>query len=390
MAVTCRRHEPPGVKWANGFSSAAAAAGIKPDGTLDLALLSSQRGVRWAGTFTKNAAAAACIGWDRRLLGRPVRGIVVNSGNANACTGKKGSDAVVTTAKAAAGALGCSAEEVLVASTGTIGVPLQVELLVAALPSLPGSSSSDVASFSEAIMTTDTRPKVAAAAARDATIVGVAKGAAMLAPNMATMLAFVTTDADIAADAMQTALDRSVSRSFDRICVDACESTNDSVFLLSSGSVACDVQSFEDALERVCSSLAEQMVADAEGASRMVAVHVHGARDEDHAVRLGRAVASSPLWKAAVYGADPNWGRVVAALGATDRELVLDEIAVAIEGVLVFDGGEPTAEMDRARAAMQGPSFNLSCRVGTGVGSATILTTDLTPDYVTLNAFGTT
>lgn len=374
--------------WPGGFKSSGVASGIKANGEPDLGLLMARGETRWAGTFTRNAAAAAPVLWCRERLAGPVRAVVVNSGNANACTGSLGMAAVEDTAQAAATVIGCSPEHILVASTGPIGVPLPVARLVEALPVAARATTSDVEGFSRAILTTDTRPKVAAVTVGGASIVGVAKGAAMLAPRMATMLAFIVTDARVSH--LQDTLRISVSRTFDRISVDACESTNDSVFLLAQGTKVVDDALFAKALDRVCGDLARQMVRDAEGGSRVVRIQVAGATSEDEAVTLGRAVAASALWRAAVGGADPNWGRVLAAMGSAVSSLELDRITIGIGPETIFERGEPVGSLGAAAKAMQADEFTLSCLVGDGPGEAEILSTDLSTAYVTLNAVGTT
>ena len=379
------------MRWPEGIASAGGSCGIKGGDLPDLGVIVADRPVAWAGTFTHNAAAAAPVHWCRAQLGKSVRAIVVNSGNANACTGPQGAEVVSRTASAVADAVGCSAAEVLVASTGVIGVPLPVDLIESALPSIAADTTSDAAAFASSILTTDTRPKTASAEVDGCTITGVAKGAAMLAPNMATMLAFVTTDADLTAQEAQDALGRAVELSFNRISVDACESTNDSVFLLATAHKGRpDIDRFGGALASVCRDLAHQMVSDAEGGSRVVRIQIEGARDEAHAVELGRAVAASALWRAAVHGSDPNWGRVAAALGQSDRELDLTRIDIAIGSESVFEGGAPTGSLEAAKKVMDEPEFDVTCRVGSGVGSAEILTSDLSTQYVVENAFGTT
>jgi glutamate N-acetyltransferase/amino-acid N-acetyltransferase len=373
-----------------GFRSAGVAAGIKPSGDLDLGVIVASSTASWAGTFTRNAAAAPCVRWCRAALGSDVQAIVVNSGNANACTGSPGAKAVEATAAAAAQAIGCEPHDVLIASTGTIGIPLPVDRITHALPSAIDALDDDVGSFAHSILTTDRATKISVRAAGDASVVGVAKGAAMLAPNMATMLAFITTDARGPEGGLQPLLDDAVRTSFDRISVDACESTNDSVFLVSSGHVAVDSDILARAVSEVCRDLAEQMVRDAEGGSKLVRIQVTGGTTEDHAVALGRAIASSSLWRAAVNGADPNWGRALAAMGAVDRGLDPAAVTLAIGPETLFDSGEPCGSLDAARKAMAADEFTLSCVVGTGPGAAEILSTDLSADYVALNAGGTT
>lgn len=375
--------------WPQGIRSAGVASGIKGGGSLDVGLLVVEEPAAWAATFTKNGAAAAPVEWSRSLLGSPVRAIVVNSGNANACTGAAGLDAVRATVAAVAGSVGCNDREVAVASTGPIGVKLPVERVVAALPDAVAQLSDVPGSMAESILTTDTQRKISTTTVGGCSIVGVAKGAAMLAPNMATMLAFIATDAPLDALALQPALNGAVKTSFDRISVDACESTNDSVFLVSSGrGPQVEEPAFADALTAVCRDLAEQMVRDAEGGSRLVRIEITGAEDEERAVALGRSVAASALWRAALHGADPNWGRVLAALGSVDRKLDLSQMRIDIAGHAVFDAGEPLGSMSEVAAAMQADEFRVSCTVGPSDVSVEVLTTDLSPDYVTLNAGG--
>ena len=379
------------VKWPTGVRSGAVAAGIKPAAALDVGLIATEQPCVWAGTFTQNAAAAAPVLWSKARLSSPVRAVIVNSGNANACTGPEGEIAVESEAAAVATELGCAPEEVLVASTGPIGIPLPVEKIVATAPALAESLAEDPNAFANSILTTDTTIKRATASAGDATIVGVAKGAAMLAPNMATMLAFVATDASVDAGTLQKVLDVAVDQSFNRISVDACESTNDSVFMLATGAAGeVPLGELTDAVTSVCKQLAEAMVRDAEGGSRFVRVFVEGATGDGHACELARAVASSNLWKAAVHGGDPNWGRIAAALGAVDQALDLGALVISLNEVALFTAGAPTDRLSEARAAMAMGDITVGCVVGPGPGRAEFLTSDLSPDYVTLNAEGTT
>lgn len=376
------------LSWPSGFSSGGTSCGIKANGAPDLGMIVAVEPVNWAGTFTRNAAAAASVHWCRSRLGGKVRAIVCNSGNANACTGSAGESAVSKVAAQAAEVLGCSPEEILVASTGTIGVPLPVDLITDALPDMVGSLDDDPERFAQAIMTTDTKMKIARSTAGHAQVVGVAKGAAMLAPNMATMLAFIVTDAAVK-DA-QEILTPAVRESFDRISVDACESTNDSVFLLAGGKVVVDPADLARAVRAVCSDLAEQMVRDAEGGSRFVRIQVSGASDDETAATLGKAIAASALWRAAVNGADPNWGRVLSALGSSDRSLDLSSVTIAIGPETLFDRGEPVGSLEAAAKVMAADDITLSCVVGSGQGSAEILSSDLSVEYVSLNAQGST
>jgi glutamate N-acetyltransferase/amino-acid N-acetyltransferase len=377
-------------RWPSDVAGGGVACGIKRGGRPDLGLLVARQPATWAGTFTVNAAAAPSVRWSQALLGRQVRAVVANSGNANACTGDEGVTAVEKTAAAAPAAVGCRPREVLVASTGPIGIPLAVDRIVAALPGAAGSLAREVEPFASSILTTDTSIKVASAAAGPAEVVGVAKGAAMISPSMATMLAFVVTDAALDHPALQTALGHAVDRSFNRLCIDACESTNDSVFCLATGRAGGAPENFSGALEAVCSSLAEQIARDAEGGTKLVRVNVVGARDEARGVELGRAVAGSDLWRCAVHGADPNWGRIAAALGAVDRSLDLSRLSIAIGPEVMFAKGDPVGTDEGARRHLTADEVVVTCTVGDGPSSVEILSSDISPAYVTLNAFGTT
>jgi glutamate N-acetyltransferase / amino-acid N-acetyltransferase len=373
------------MRWPHGIRTAALSCGIKRSGRQDLGVLVSDVPLEWAGVFTRNAAAAAPVGWSRSRLGSKVRALVVNSGNANACTGPEGEASVGKTVTAAAEAFGFTEEEILVSSTGPIGVALPVHLIIESLPAVEAALTDQMEPFFEAIRTTDSAAKLAS----DGAVVGVAKGAAMVAPNMGTMLAFLATDAPIEAAVLQSLLATAVDRTFNRICIDACESTNDSVYLFSTGmGEEVGVDDFAKSLESTCAQLAEKIVRDAEGATRLVSIEVSGAKSEAHAAELGKAVAASDLWRAAVHGADPNWGRVLSAMGSVDRDLQLTEVSISIGEVPVFASGAPADGRDASRVMEN--DFTLSCVVGTGVGAATVLASDLTPEYVKLNAFGTT
>ena len=379
------------MRWPQGIRSSGVACGIKGSDIPDLGLIVGEHDLTWAGTFTENPAAAAPVHWSRAHLGGTVRALVVNSGNANACTGERGREALERTVSAVAEAIACDVREVLVASTGVIGVPLPVEFIETGLPVAAVSLTDEVDPFARSILTTDTCTKTVELNKRGATFVGVAKGAAMLAPNMATMLSFIATDADVSAEAMRDALGVAVRRSFNRISVDACESTNDSVFLLSTRrGPAIDHDALVGSLTSVCCDLAEKMVRDAEGGTRFVRITVDGARDEEHAADLGRAIAASALWRAAVHGADPNWGRIASALGQADRSLDPSRLEIAIGPEILFDRGEPSGSTEAAAKAMDGAEFEVTCRVGDGPGSAEVLTCDLSPAYVVENAWGTT
>ncbi|MBA2273268.1 MAG: bifunctional glutamate N-acetyltransferase/amino-acid acetyltransferase ArgJ [Actinobacteria bacterium] len=379
------------MRWPRGFAGAGVACGIKGDGRLDLGLIVAEEGVSWAGAFTANGAAASCVRHCRALLGRATRAVVVNSGNANACTGQAGSRAVTVVTEEVAREIGCLPQEVLVASTGPIGVPLPTKLLVGALPRAMGSLSGEVGPFAASILTTDTGTKTAKADLGGASITGVAKGAGMLAPNMATMLAFIVTDARIPTRPLQTIFTDAVTRTFNRVVVDGCESTNDSAFLLSScRGERVDSDRWTRGLHDVCSDLAQQMAHDGEGATKSFRVGVAGAKDEASAVALGRAVASSALWRAAVNGADPDWGRIVAALGSVDRFLDLTALTISIGDVQLLRKGQPTGLQNDAERIMQARDFDVTCEVGAGSASARVLSADMSCDYVRINAHGST
>jgi glutamate N-acetyltransferase / amino-acid N-acetyltransferase len=385
MAVNIRCGQWPEAVWSSGI-----ACGIKPSGRADLAVLVGERPLGFAGVFTQNAARAACVEWSQSLVGLPVRALIANSGNANACTGDAGAHAVEETAAAAAERVGCRPEEVVVASTGPIGVPLPVDKIVAALPTAIDALQRDAEPFARSLMTTDTFPKWSSVA--NPRVAGVAKGAAMVAPNMATMLAFLVTDVPLETAELQDVLAAAVDRTFNRISIDACESTNDSVMLFSTGTGSTPApDAFARAVEEVCGELARQIVLDAEGATKFVRIAITGAPDEAYATGVGRAVAASDLWRAALHGADPNWGRVLAAAGGFDRMLDLSRIEVALGDVTVFAGGEPRPDAnDAAGSVLREDDVTVHVSLGAGGASADILTADLSPEYVKLNAFGTT
>lgn len=378
---------------AKGFRAAGVAAGIKKSGGLDLALIVSDAAAWVAGTFTTNRAAAAPVRVSRSRIARgTARGVVVNSGCANACTGKRGYQDAVAMAKEAARAAGVEAEEMLVCSTGKIGVFLPMEAVRAGIAAAASSLSYDDEEAAAAIMTTDSRPKRAAIRHdRGWTVGGIAKGAGMIAPNMATMLAFITIDAVVAPTQLQEILSEVVGHTFNSITVDGDTSTNDTVLAFANGAsgVTPDAGELSSAIERVCGSLAEQIVADGEGATKFVRVRVNGAAREEEARRAARAVAESLLVKTALYGGDPSWGRIVAALGYSNVEADLDRITISIAGHELIRMGEPAAaELHRqARTALEGAGqVTILCDLGAGPASAEILTTDLSPEYVRLNA----
>jgi glutamate N-acetyltransferase / amino-acid N-acetyltransferase len=376
---------------ASGFVAAGVACGVKASGGPDLALVATADGrpVPAAAVFTSNQAAAAPVIVSRRHLeatGGRAAAVVLNSGNANAATGEVGVHAAHQMAEAAAALVGCQPSEVLVCSTGLIGIPLPVDRIVGAVPGLvPAPDGGEAAAT--AIMTTDTHPKQARSAVGPATLGGMAKGAAMLAPDMATMLAVLTTDAALAPERLGPLLSRAVAASFNRLSVDGCTSTNDTVILLAGGRAGpVDESALERAVTEVCLDLARQMAADAEGATKVVTVRVTGAASDIEAERAARKVAESQLVKCSWYGQDPYWGRVVSELGSAGVRFQLDRVAVAYGGQTVCRGGR-AAEHDEAKvkAHMAGRNLDLECDLGMGPGDAFILTNDLTHAYIDEN-----
>jgi glutamate N-acetyltransferase/amino-acid N-acetyltransferase len=381
-----------GVTAARGFMAAGVASGIKADGKRDLSLLVCEESVPVAGVFTTSLAEAPPVTLDRtRVANGRARAIVVNSGCANAGTGEAGYADAVAVGAAVAGALGCAEDEVLVCSTGVIGPRLPVDRITAAIPDLVGRLGSEPAAAESAargIMTTDSVPKQAVARGAGWVVGGMAKGAGMLRPDMATMLAFLTTDAIIDRPVLQDVLAEAVQTTFNCLNVDGCQSTNDTVLLLASGAsgVPADRAEFADAVESVCAELALQMARDAEGASKVVTIDVCGAPDRQSARRLGMQVADSALVRSAFHGADPNWGRVLGALGVAGVPIDQRSVDIDFEGEPICRGGVAVPIDEDALSARMSGDFGVCIRVGDGPGNAVIVTTDLTPDYVRFNS----
>jgi glutamate N-acetyltransferase / amino-acid N-acetyltransferase len=405
-----------GVTAAAGFGASGVHCGLKASGAPDLALVVGDPGTVAAGVFTTNQVVAAPVVWSRdRLAGSAdARVVVVNSGNANACTGPAGPAAVLATVERAAAELGCRAEQVLVCSTGVIGVPLDVARVTDGVAKAAGAlDRSGGAAAAEAIRTTDTVAKQAGTrVAGGATVGGMAKGAAMLAPDLlvagahATMLAVLTTDAVAEPEVLRAALAAGTATTFNRITVDGAQSTNDTVLLLASGAsgVPPAPGDLAGAVRAVCHDLAGQLLADAEGGTKVVSVQVGGAAGEAEALAVARRVADSPLVKAAVYGGDPNWGRVLQAAGTAgvgfDPGMARLEVAGGpgaagieppagpLERVLLVSQGRPTGA--DATAAMAAREIEVRLHLG-GTGPwAEVRTSDLTPEYVRLNSEYTT
>ncbi|GGZ61387.1 arginine biosynthesis bifunctional protein ArgJ [Streptomyces inusitatus] len=374
---------------AQGFLASGVAAGIKESGAPDVALVVNTGPSRAAaGVFTSNRVQAAPVRWSRRVLadGR-LCAVVLNSGGANACTGRAGHEDTRRTAELTAEALDADPDQVAVCSTGLIGTRLPMDRLAAGVAEAAGRLTPDggqEAAF--AVMTTDSVPKTAAVSADGWTVGGMAKGAGMLAPGLATMLAVLTTDADADADALDTALRDAVRTTFDRVDSDGCMSTNDTVLLLASASsgVVPEPETFAQAVHTVCLDLARQLVADAEGASKEIEVEVVGAASERDAVAVGRSVARNNLLKCALHGEDPNWGRVLSAVGTTDAVFDPDRLDVAINGVWVCRDGAPGEA--REKVDLSGRQITLTIDLRAGRESAVIWTNDLTAQYVHENS----
>ena len=376
-----------------GFVAAGAACGIKADGVPDLALVATEDGVPVpaAAVFTSNLATAAPVQVSRRHLeatGGRAAAVVLNSGNANAATGEPGLADAERMCGLTAVALGCQTEEVLVCSTGLIGIPLPMAVIESGIPGLVDARSPEGgADAAEAIRTTDTVRKEALIEAPGFTVAGMAKGAAMLAPNMATMLAVLTTDAQTEAGNLQRSLAHAVEDSFNALSVDGCTSTNDTVIVLASGrSGVVDPGALRDALTEACTSLASQMAEDAEGATKVARVRVTGAASADDAKRAARKVAESQLVKCSLFGADPYWGRIVSELGTAGVAFDPDRVELAYGSVVVCAKGVAVAhDADAVRVHLQGRRVEITADLGLGDGEGTIITNDLTPGYIDEN-----
>jgi glutamate N-acetyltransferase/amino-acid N-acetyltransferase len=376
-----------------GFVASGVACGIKASGDADLALVATadHRPVPAAGVFTANKATAAPVVTTRAHLeitgGRAVA-VVLNSGNANAATGAPGLEDARATTAAVAQALGCESREVLVCSTGLIGIPLPMTPLLGGVPALVEALADDGGTAAaEAIMTTDTVAKEVLVEGDGFLVGGIAKGAAMLAPNMATMLAVLTTDAEASPELLQAALRAGVASSFNVMSVDGCTSTNDTVLLFASGAAGpvAEEALFESVAE-ACADLARQMVGDAEGATKVVEVRVVGAASDDDAARAARRVAESNLCKCSWYGEDPYWGRVVSELGSSGAEFEPDRVSVAYGSITVAKKGVACMHDVRALGeVMSAPYIEITADLGLGDGAASVLTNDLTHAYIDEN-----
>jgi glutamate N-acetyltransferase/amino-acid N-acetyltransferase len=390
----------------DGVRLASRACGIKYRDRADVCLMAFDPGTAMAGVFTRSKTASAPVEWCRRALeaGR-ARAVVVNSGNANAFTGRLGEDATAAVAGAAAAALGCRPRQVFLASTGVIGEPLPHERIVKAMARLEaGLKPAGWAAAASAIMTTDTYPKAATRTAeiggRKVTLNGIAKGSGMIAPDMATMLSFAATDAKLPRALLQRLLERAVQRSFNCITVDGDTSTSDTVLLAATGKaghprVPADcrpgdplIRDFARALDDLMLDLAHQVARDGEGAQKFVAITVTGAASAAAARRIGLAIANSPLVKTAIAGEDANWGRIVMAVGKAGERAERDRLKIAIGGVELAREGRRVDGYDETPIArhMKGRDIDIAVDVGVGRGCATVWTCDLTHGYIDINA----
>ena len=389
------------MKLPTGFTASGVACGLKASGDLDLGFIVSDRPATPAAVFTSNRFLAAPVQIAKRYLRKgSARAIVVNAGNANACTGRRGLSDAKRMTRLAGEALGINPERVVVCSTGVIGEHLDMAKVETGIASAAPLVSADGGeAFARAIMTTDTRVKVAEATAGDATLVGIAKGAGMMAPAMATMLAFVLTDAPVERGFLTEALQQATKVSFNALCLDSCMSTNDTVLVLANGAAGGDqitkddprAGAFAAALTDVCASLARQIADDGEGMTKLVTVRMEGCANEREA-RLGaRAIADSLLVRCALNGGDPYWGRILAALGTVPFAFDPNSVDVWMGSEKLAEGGTTgPGDVDKARAAMQDREIEIRVDMRRGSATTTLLTNDLSVEYVRFNTEYTT
>ena len=376
------------MKLPNGFTAGSCAAGLKSSGALDLTLIVNS-GPKFgaAAVYTSNQVIAAPVIWSKQVTkGRIVRAAILNSGGANACTGPQGFADTHQTAERVAEVLNISSSEVVVCSTGLIGELLPMSKILAGIDLIANELSVNALSeVAEAIMTTDSVAKIANMRNSNFEVSGVAKGAGMLAPALATMLSVVMTDA-VLPDKAQEIFQRVCDRTYNRIDSDGCTSTNDTVLLMGSGASGYQptVEEFEAALTQICSSLAQQLIADAEGSTKTVAIKVSGAITEEDAVQVARACARNNLLKCAIFGGDPNWGRVLAAVGTARVELNPLDIDVTLNGVQVAKSSAPFADRNQVSFADRLVTIDIDLKVGNA--QATVYTNDLSHDYVHENS----
>ena len=388
-----------GVTAPEGITAAGIAAGLKPSGALDVAMVAAPEVVSAAAVQTRNQVLAAPVQVTaRHITNGKARAVLLNSGSANVCTGPDGLMLAERSAREAAVTLGCDPTDVLICSTGVIGVAIPEEPFLKSIPEVVGALSRDGGGrAARAILTTDTVAKEVAVRVEDGTggctIGGMAKGSGMIAPAMATMLCVLTTDAPVGGPVLKATLKDAVARTFGRISVDDCMSTNDAVIVLATGTAPQppSLSAFAEGLIAVCAKLAESIVRDGEGAKKVVRIRVAGARSEGDAAAVGRAIASSALVRTAIAGEDPNWGRVMAAMGAGPVTFEPDRVAITFGGVTVCRFGVATAfDRGQAAATLRGRDVAITVDLGLGGSEATFLTCDLTHDYITINAEYTT
>ena len=376
------------MKLPQGFRSASVAAGLKSTGALDLTIIENQGpNFTAAAVFTTNKVVAAPVTWSRQVAkGGIVRAVVLNSGGANACTGPQGFADTHKTAEHVGQSLNVSSGEVIVCSTGLIGELLPMPKIIAGIESIvPVLSNDGLHTSAQAIMTTDSVPKIATAKFNGAEFAGIAKGAGMIAPALATMLSVIMTDAVLSENA-QEIFQRATDRTYNRIDSDGCTSTNDTVLFMSSGASGVTItdHELEDMLMQVCGSLSAQLIADAEGSTKTVAIRVLNAASEKDAVEVGRTCSRNNLLKAAIFGGDPNWGRVLAAVGTADAQMDPLAIDVKLNGVQVCTNSAPDGDKTTVKFDARLVEIDIDLKVGTS--TATIMTNDLTHDYVHENS----
>ena len=390
-----------------GFTTAGIFCGIKTNKQKDLALIFSEEPSVAAGLFTSNQVVSPTITWCREILksSKRFRAIVVNSGNANACTGPKGMEDCKSLASKLSQKLSVEPKEILIASTGIIGVPLPINKIVKALPAL-SSKLSPVGwvSSAEAIMTTDLTPKFKSLSfyigKHKITMGGIAKGSGMIHPNMATMLAFIATDASIDKKTLGRALREANNKTFNRITVDGDTSTNDMAILLANGKAenksirggSSAYDKFVEKLTEICLYLAHKIVLDGEGATKFVTIRIQGAKAKTHAHRVAKSVATSSLVKTALFGQDPNWGRIIAAVGYAGVPFNPDKVQISLNGSVLFNNGVPAngALQSTLRKKMKSKNISIVIDLKSGIHSGEVYTCDLSYDYVRINAEYTT
>ncbi len=383
-----------------GFRFSVVAAGIKYQGRTDLGLILSEVPATAAGVFTRNRIKAAPVLLSRKRIGKGrARAIVVNSGNANACTGNRGLKDAEREGKILSSALNLPEDEILIASTGVIGIPLPMERLEPALPELATrAGTASATDLARAIMTTDSFPKVSERSItlgkRTVTLTGIAKGAGMISPDMATMLAFILTDAALTPEYAKAVLRDVTDETFNMISVDGDTSTNDTVILLANGMAGNSPlhqssplrRAFRKGLASVCEDLSRMIVKDGEGATKLITIHVNGAKTRSEALRAARTVANSMLVKTALAGTEPNWGRIIAAIGRSGIPVRENMITISINGIDLFRRGEATSKEHLLRDSLTGDEISLGISLGRGSQSCRFFTCDLTEEYVRINA----